>query len=58
MKTLTADDNYSLLNRGNLTEPIHVVLSEKQKDFFAIFFEFLKLSLNFDHFLKPNVRHS
>ena len=28
---LTADDKYSLLNRDNLTQPIQVELSQKEK---------------------------
>ena len=31
--TLTVDDKYSLINRDNLTEPIQILLSEKQKAF-------------------------
>ena len=31
VRTVTADDNYSLLNRDNLTEPIEILSSEKQK---------------------------
>ena len=29
--TLNADDKYSLLNRDNLMQPIHMHLSQKQK---------------------------
>ena len=38
--TLSADENYSLLNRNNLTQPIHMQLSQKQKTFLGIFFDF------------------
>ena len=43
--TLTADDKHYLLNRDNLTQPIQVQLSQKQKTsspllFFAFFFLF------------------
>ena len=31
--TLTADDKYPLLNRDNLTQPIQITLSQKQKTF-------------------------
>ena len=31
---LTADDKYSLLNRDTLTQPILMLISEKQKPFF------------------------
>ena len=33
VNTLTADDKYSLLNRDNLTQPIQIVLSKKEKTF-------------------------
>ena len=52
IKTLTADDMYSFLNRDNLTQPIHVQLSQKQKTFSGIFFAFLKSVLTFEHFQK------
>ena len=35
--TLTADDKFSFLNRGNLTQPIHLHLYQKQ-NFFPNFF--------------------
>ena len=57
--TFTADENYSLLNRDNLTQPIHMQLSQKQKRFPGIFFEFLKSILNFEeHFEKNHDAHS
>ena len=31
--TLTLDDNHYLLNRYNLTQPIQILLSQKQKTF-------------------------
>ena len=37
---MTPDDNYSLLNRDNLTQPIPTRLSQKQKAFFEFFFAF------------------
>ena len=43
---------YSFLNRDNLTQPIHVQLSQKQKAFSGIFFAFLKSVLTFEHFQK------
>ena len=51
-KTLSADGKYSLLNRGNLTQPIQMQLSQKQKTFCGFFSAFLKSSLNFEHFQK------
>ena len=50
--TLTADDKYSLLNRGNLTQPIQILLSQKQKTFPEFFSLFFKSKLNFEHFRK------
>ena len=40
VRTVTADDNYSLLNRDNLTEPIQMLLSQKQKAFSQFFLHF------------------
>ena len=46
--TLTVNDKHYLLNRGNLTQPIQMQLSEKQKTFSQFFFfAFLKSILNF-----------
>ena len=52
--TLSADAKYSLLNRDNLTQPIHMQLSRKQKTFSEFFCAFLKSSLNFEHFQKKD----
>ena len=49
---LTADNKYSLLNRDNLTQPIQMQFSRKQKTFSQFFCAFLKYSLNFEHFQK------
>ena len=48
--TLSADGKYSLLNGGNLTQPLQMQLSRKQKTFSEFFAAFLKSSLNFEHF--------
>ena len=56
--TFTSDENYSLLNRDNLTQPIHMQLSQKQKTFPGIFFTFLKSILNFEHFEKNHDAYS
>ena len=58
VNTLTADDKYSLLNRGNLTQPIQILLSQKQKTFSQFFSAFLKSTLNFEHFQKKDDPHS
>ena len=50
--TMSADGKYSLLNRDNLTQPIKMQLSRKQKSFSHFFSTFLKSSLNFEHFSK------
>ena len=50
VKTLTDDEKYSLLYRENLTQPIQILLSQKQKTFSEFFSAFLKYTLNFEHF--------
>ena len=52
--TLSADGKYSLLNRDNLTQPIQMQVSRKQKTFSQFFSAFLKSSLNFEHFSKKD----
>ena len=56
--TLSADGKYSLFNRDNLTQPIQMQLSRKQKTFSGFFSAFLKSSLNFEHFQKKDDSHS
>ena len=58
VNTLTADDKYSHLNRDNLTQPIQILLSQKQKTFSEFFSSFLKSILNFEHFQKKDDPHS
>ena len=58
VNTDTADDKYSLLNRDNLMQPIHMQLSQKQKIFSKFFSQLLKSSLNFEHFQKKVDPHS
>ena len=55
--TLSADGKYSLFKRDNLTQPIQMQLSRKQKTFSEFFSAFLKSSLNFEHFLKKDDPH-
>ena len=52
LNTLTDDDKYSLLYRDNLTQPIQILLSQKQKTFCQFCSAFLKSTLNFEHFQK------
>ena len=58
VNTLTADDQYSLLNRDNLTQPIGKQLFQKQKDFSQFFLAFFKSTLNFEHLQKKDALHS
>ena len=58
VNTLTADDQYSLLNRDNLTQPIRTQLFQKQKAFSRFFLAFLKFTLNFEHLQKKDDLHS
>ena len=52
LNTLSDDDKCSLLYRDNLTQPIRIHLSQKQKTFSQFFSPFLKSTLNFEHFQK------
>ena len=52
INTLSADGKYSLLNRDNLTQPIQMQVSRKQKTFSELFSSFSKSSLTFEHFQK------
>ena len=52
LNTLTVNDKHYLLNRDNLTQPIQMQLSQKQKTFSEFFFAFLKSILNFKHLPK------
>ena len=58
VKTLTDDEKYSLLYRENLTQPIQILLPQKQKTFSQFFAAFLKSILNFEHFQKKDHPHS
>ena len=49
VNTLAAYEKYPVLNRDNLTIPIQMQLSEKQKKFSEFFAAFLKRILNFEH---------
>ena len=58
VKTLTDDEKYSLLYRENLTQPIQILLSQKQKTFSQFFSAFSKSTLNFEDFQKKDQPHS
>ena len=55
VNTLTDDDKYCLLYRDNLTQPIQILLSPKQKTFSKFFSAFLKST---EHSLKKDDPHS
>ena len=50
IKTLIADDKYSLLSWDNSMQTIQMHLSEKQKTFCQLMYAFLKFTSNFEHF--------
>ena len=58
VKAWTNDDKHYLLNGDNLTQPIQMELSQKQKTFSGLFFAFLKSILNFKHFSQKDEPHS
>ena len=58
VNTLAADEMYSFLNRDNLTIPIQMQLSQKQKNFSQFLATFLKSKLNLEYFRKKDDAHS
>ena len=56
--TLTDHDKYSLLYRENLTQPIQILLSQKQNTFSHLFSAFSKPTSNFEHFQKKDDPHT
>ena len=56
--TLRVNDKHYVLNRENLTQPIQIQLSQKQKILSELFFAFLKSILNFKHLTKKDDPHS
>ena len=57
VNTLPADEKHYLLNRDNLTQPIQIQLSQKQKTFSQFFFAFLESMLNLKHLPKEDDPH-
>ena len=55
---LTADDKYSLLNRGHLLQHFQMPLSQKRKIFSQFHFTFYNFRYNFQHFQKKHEPHS
>ena len=58
VNTLATYEKYPVLNRDNLTIPIQMELSEKQKPFSDFFAGFLKSIWNFEHFERKDDSHS
>ena len=58
VNTLTVDEKHYLLKRNNLTQPIQMQFSKKQKTFSATFFAFLNFLLNFKDLSKKDDPHS
>ena len=56
--TLTTDDKYSVFNRENLTQPIQILLYQKDRTFSQFFSSFLKSTFNFEHSQKKDDHHS
>ena len=52
VNTLSEDDKYCLLYRDNLTQPIQILLSQKQKTSSEFCSPFFKTTLNFERFQK------
>ena len=50
LKTLTANDKYSLISRDNGMQRIQMNLSKKQNIFSGFFSAFFESALNFEHF--------
>ena len=57
LNTLTVDDKHFMLNRDNLTQPIQLLFSQKQKTFSQLFVAFLKSILNYKHLPKKDDPH-
>ena len=57
-KTMTDNEKYTLLYRHNLTQPIWILLYQKQNTFSQFFSAFLKSALNFEYFQKKDDPHS
>ena len=51
---LAVNDKHYVLNTDNLTQQIHMQLSEKQNTFSPFFLAFLKSILNFKHLPKED----
>ena len=56
--TLTANDNYAVMDCENLPSPIQMSLSLELNFFSDLFVPFLESKSNFKHFEKKDDRHS
>ena len=56
MNTFAADEKGLVLHRDDLTIPIQMQLSQKEKNFSEFFAAFMKFRLNFEFFLEER-RH-
>ena len=54
LNTLNADDKYHVLNKNNLTIPVQMQFSQKQKHFSQVLPVFLKYKFNFEYFEKKD----
>ena len=54
VNTLAVDEKYPVLNRDNLTIPIQMQLSQKQKTFPQFFLAFFKYGGNFERLEKKD----
>ena len=54
---LAANDKYPVLKRVNLTIPVEIQLSRKQKSFSEVFSSFMTFSLNFEQFETQDDAH-
>ena len=54
---LAANDKYPVLKRVNLTIPVEIQLSQKQKSFSEVFSSFMTFSLNFEQFETQDDAH-
>ena len=52
LKTLTANDNYSLKSKDKWMQNIQMLLSQKQNNFSQFFSSFFEFTLIFEHFQK------
>ena len=57
VNTFGADKKYLVLHRDNLTIPIQMQISQKQKTFAEFFASNFKSRLNFKHFFKKDDSH-